>query len=112
MDSNVDMRSYRRKSIIKTIAIVFLAVLLVLTFFSQTIMNYSLPEVSAQYASAGTITTRIRASGVVEANQNYEVRSGSTRTIREVLVRQGDTVSVGDTLFKLEDVESEEVKQA
>ncbi len=112
MDSNVDMRSYRRKSIIKTVAIVFLAVLLVLTFFSQTIMNYSLPEVSAQYASAGTITTRVRASGTVEANQNYEVRSGSTRTIREVLIRQGDTVSVGDPLFRLEDVESEEVKTA
>ena len=96
----------------KTVAIIFLAVLLVLTFFSNTIMNFSLPEVSAQYAYGGTITTRIRGSGTVEANSNYEVRIGQKRKIREVLVKQGDAVTIGDVLFRLEDVESEEVKTA
>ena len=38
----------KKRELIKTIAIVFLAVLLVLTFFSQTIMNHSLPEVATQ----------------------------------------------------------------
>ena len=33
-----------RKEVIKNIAIVFLAVLLVLTFFSNTFMNYTLPQ--------------------------------------------------------------------
>ena len=58
----------KRKELIKSIAIVFLAVLLVLTFFSNTIMNWSLPQVSGQYAGYGTITTGIRGSGVVTAN--------------------------------------------
>ncbi len=89
MNSYINEKSYRKKSIIKTVAIVFLAVLLVLTFFSNTIMNYSLPEVSAQYVSRGTITTRIRGSGTVEANSNYEVRIGQRRKIREVLIKQG-----------------------
>ncbi len=112
MNSYINEKSYRKKSIIKTVAIVFLAVLLVLTFFSNTIMNYSLPEVSAQYVSRGTITTRIRGSGTVEANSNYEVRIGQRRKIREVLIKQGDAVTIGDVLFKLEDIESEEVKTA
>ena len=47
----------KRKDIIKNIAIVFLLVLLGLTFFSNTIMNWSLPEVSGQYAGYGTITS-------------------------------------------------------
>ena len=34
---------------VKTFAIIFLAVLLVLTFFSNTIMNMTLPEVSTEY---------------------------------------------------------------
>ncbi|MBQ7783748.1 MAG: RND transporter, partial [Oscillospiraceae bacterium] len=52
-----------RKELIKTIAIIFLAVLLVLTFFSNTIMNYSLPQVSAIYVNQGTISEQIRGSG-------------------------------------------------
>ena len=41
MDTNVKRREW-----VKTVAIIFLAVLLVLTFFSNTIMNASLPEVA------------------------------------------------------------------
>ena len=40
--------SVRKREWVKTAAIIFLAVLLVLTFFSKTIMNASLPEVAAQ----------------------------------------------------------------
>ena len=36
-----------RRDWVKNAIIIFLAVLLVLTFFSNTIMNYSLPEVAA-----------------------------------------------------------------
>ena len=40
---------------VKTAAIIFLAILLVLTFFSNTIMNATLPEVAAQQIEGGTI---------------------------------------------------------
>ena len=42
--------SESRRAWIKNVAIIFLVVLLLLTFFSNTILNYTLPEVSAQYA--------------------------------------------------------------
>ena len=38
METNVKKREW-----VKTVAIIFLAVMLVLTFFSNTIMNHSLP---------------------------------------------------------------------
>ena len=84
-----------RKDRIKNIAIVFLAVLLVFTFFSNTIMNRSLPEVSGQYAGGGTISTSIRGTGTVTANMAYSVQIENTRQIRAVYVKSGDTVEAG-----------------
>ena len=46
---------------VKNAAIVFLAVLLVLTFFSNTIMNRSLPEVATQDVTDGAIVSKVRA---------------------------------------------------
>ena len=54
-----------RKEWIKTIAIIFLSVMLVLTFFANTIRNYSLPEVATQYVGPDTLSTKIRGSGTV-----------------------------------------------
>ena len=97
---------------VKTAAIVFLAVLLVLTFFSNTIMNYSLPEVAVESVESGAISTRIRGSGSVVANEVYEVTISQTRKIASVLVREGQQVQTGDVLFRLETEDSEELKSA
>ena len=102
----------KKRELIKTIAIVFLAVLLVLTFFSGTIMNYSLPEVATQLVSSGTINAKIRGSGTLAANESYDVMLDQTREIHSVCVKVGDTVEQGDLLFVLGDVESEELKAA
>ena len=91
-----------RKEVIKNIAIVFLAVLLVLTFFSNTFMNYTLPQVSAVYVNQGTISEQIRGSGTVEAAESYEVKFDQTRTVKSVAVKTGQTINAGDTLFELE----------
>lgn len=101
-----------KKEMIKNIAIVFLAVLLVLTFFSNTIMNFSLPEVNAQYVTGGNINEKIRGSGIVEANNTYEVMVSETRTIKSVNVKNGDTVKKGQSLLVLEDSESSELSEA
>ena len=97
---------------VKTAAIVFLAVMLVLTFFSNTFMNYSLPEVATQYVMSDSITARIRGTGVVESGDPYEVMVAESRKVSSVAVRVGDAVQKGDILFYLEDSESEELKAA
>lgn len=102
----------KKREWVKTAAIVFLAVMLVLTFFSNTIMNYSLPEVATQYVQSGTITAKIRGSGVVESGDPYNVEIKESRKVASVAVRVGDTVEKGDILMYLEDAESDELKQA
>ena len=97
---------------VKNAVIIFLAVLLVLTFFSNTIMNYSLPEVAAQYPQSTTITTKIRGGGTVEAAQTYNVTVQESRTVSAVNVKVGDTVKAGDTLVTLDASESQELQDA
>lgn len=102
----------KRREWVKTAAIVFLSVMLVLTFFSNTIMNYSLPEVSTQYVQSGSITAKIRGTGVVESGDPYEITIDETRKVSGVPIRVGDVVQKGDVLLYLEDLESEELKSA
>ena len=101
----------KRRGWIKNAAIIFLAVMLVLTFFSQTIMNRSLPEVATQYVAPGSISARIRGTGTVTANSAYEVKIRENRVIKTVTVRRGDTVEAGDVLFLLEEGESADTKE-
>lgn len=102
----------KRREWIKNAAIIFLSVLLVLTFFSNTIMNYSLPEVAGQHIQSGTITAKIRGTGVVESGDPYNIQISETRTVESVLVKAGDEVQKGDTLFMLADKESDELVAA
>lgn len=98
-----------RKDKIKNIAIIFLTLMLILTFFSNTIMNYSLVEVSTQMVMSDSITTKVRGSGTVEASENYTVSISESRKIATMNVKTGAEVEQGDLLFTLEDMESEEL---
>ena len=106
-------KSAKRRERIKTILIIFLAILLLLTFFSNSIMNHSLPTVSAQYAGYGTINEKVRGSGLVTANQKYDVKAEGNRKVSKVLVKVGDEIKAGDDLFVLEaSVDDEAIKAA
>lgn len=102
----------KKREWVKTAAIIFLSVMLVLTFFSNTIMNYSLPEVATQYVESGTITAKIRGSGVVESGNPYNVEVTESRKVSQVAVKVGDQVEKDDVLMYLEDAESTELKEA
>lgn len=102
----------KRREWVKNAAIIFLTIMLLLTFFSNTIMNYSLPEVATQYVQKGTITAKVRGTGNVEATDPYNVMVKETRVISSVAVKQGDTVEKDQVIYYLEDAESDELKKA
>ena len=102
----------RRKDLIKNFIIVFLVVMLVLTFFSNTIMNHSLPQVAVQYIQPGSITSVIRGEGTVESGDPYSVMVKQQKTVSKVLVKVGTVVHEGDILVSLDGEESEELKTA
>ncbi|MBR1496972.1 MAG: HlyD family efflux transporter periplasmic adaptor subunit [Oscillospiraceae bacterium] len=101
----------KKREWVKNAAILLLAALLLLTFFSNTIMNRTLPEVATTAVRSGTITAQIRGTGAVSAAKSYEVMVDQSRKVRSVLIRQGQEVKAGDVLFIL-DTDSEELQSA
>lgn len=97
---------------VKTVAIIFLSIMLVLTFFSNTIMNYSLPEVAAQYVQSGNIASKVRGSGMIESGDPYSVKIKGTRKVSSVEVYQGDCVQEGTILCVLSSEDSQELEEA
>ena len=107
MENKVKNRAW-----VKDAAIIFLAVLLVLTFFSSTIMNRSLTEAATEEVKPGTITAKVRGKGIVEANGANKVKATGTVTIAKVMVKAGDEVKADDILFVLGAGDSEELEAA
>ncbi|MBQ2640371.1 MAG: HlyD family efflux transporter periplasmic adaptor subunit [Lachnospiraceae bacterium] len=105
-------KSQRRKDIIKNITIVFLLILLALTFFSRTIMNYTLPEVATHVAAQGEVSPRIRGQGTAAVDDPYLVTVTQARKIKSVAVKVDQEVKRGDVIYYLEDTESEELRTA
>ncbi len=102
----------KKREWVKNAAIIFLSVMLVLTFFSNTFLNYSLPEVSTKYVESGSINVKIRGSGTVTAVGTYEVTYDQARKVETICVKVGQTVNAGDVLFILEEGDSDELEQA
>lgn len=109
---NENTNPAKRREWVKNAAIIFLSIMLVLTFFSNTIMNYSLPEVATEYVQSGTITEKVRGTGTITASDPYNISIGESRVISSVAVKAGDEVKKGDPLFYLEDEESTELLDA
>ena len=108
---NTEKKS-NRKEWVKNVAIIFLSVMLVLTFFSNTIMNYSLPEVATAMIEPGSITAKIRGTGNLTSDDPYKITIQESRKIASVAVKQGDVVEKDQILFYLEDEDSEELEEA
>lgn len=107
----MEEKNIKRKEWVKTAAIVFLSIMLVLTFFSNTIMNYSLPEVATEFVYPENITMQVRGTGTVESGDPYNVTIDENRVIKSVLVQNGDAVQKGQILFYLEDADNTGIKE-
>ncbi len=79
----------------------FVAGLLLLTFFSNTIMNLFIPKVAGKRASRANLSLTNSASAVVEPETSYKVMSIEGRKIDHVAVSDYDEVKKGDVLFTL-----------
>ena len=81
----------------KTVAIIFLSIMLVLTFFSNTIMNYSLPQVATQYVDLDG-----NASADVHFNPNGSIFAieGITSPDGRVFGKMGHSERVGAGLYQ------------
>lgn len=102
----------KNRAWVKDAAIIFLAVMLVLTFFSNTIRNRALTQVATVAVTDGSIVAKVRGTGTVVANGLNQVTAGRTVEIKAVMVKSGQDVNAGDVLFVLGAGESEELEAA
>lgn len=97
-----------RKKFIGRMMVVFLGVMILLTFFSNTINNFSLPRVKVEQPASGALVKEINGKGIIEAKEPVEifVDSESNKRVQEVKVKAGDKVKMGQelVLFEKQDV--------
>lgn len=96
-----------RREWVKNAVIVFLLIMLVLTFFSNTIMNYTLAEVSTKNIISGVMTSGIEGPISIQSTRVYEVNAEDIRKVKRVVVRTGQEVKEGQTIFYLSSVDDE-----
>ncbi len=110
-DEKSKMSPEKKRDIIKNVIIIFLVIMLVLTFFSNTIMNKSLPEITTETISSGKLTECIRDRGVVESNQTYEVMVDGNKVIEKIHIKTGSEVKKGDVLFTVKNVSNDKLDE-
>ncbi len=88
----------RRKKIIRNAAIIFITIIVLLTFFSKTINNFLLPEVECGSARPGTLTTEVLSRGEVVPINTETINSYGNWKVNDIKVEEGTTVKKGDVL--------------
>lgn len=97
----------RRKTIIR-IMVAFVAGLALLTFFSNTIMNATIPKVMGEYATRGNLAYTNTATGTIKVENETKLTGVEGREIEKVLVTNYDSVQAGDVIATLKPVENSE----
>ena len=87
---------------VKWVAIGFVVVMLILTFFSNTIMNATLTEVTAKRVVMGTISPEIRGDGVTESAGIVTVKAETPGTVKSVAYTLGQSVWEGAAVMEIE----------
>ncbi len=86
----------------------FLAVMLVFTVLSRAVSGASMAKVETVRIKTGTIDHKVTGSGKVEAGREVAVYTESGQRVKEICVKEGQTVEEGELLFTIDMEELEE----
>jgi HlyD family secretion protein len=95
------MESKRNKMITKII-IVFIVVIVLCTYFSKTVENMLLPEVTVIQLKPGAIGEGFEGTGTVEYEDTHKIYSRQDWTVKEIEVKVNQNVKKGDVLAKVD----------
>jgi len=88
--------------------IIFLALMGILTFFSNTIMNMTLTQVSTMQIYGSTLSSINKTQGTVQANVTKEIKAPGSFTIEDVQAFLYGDVQKGDVLATIKAPENKE----
>lgn len=89
-----------KKSLVLTI--IFVIIVLILTFFSKTLYNLNLPSVSCTSPTYGALKRVFTCETIASAKTEYDLYAPSMQKVREVLTGEGDYVQKDQTLIRLD----------
>ena len=98
-----------RRWVIRAI-VTFLAVMLLLTFFSNTIMNATIPKVVAEYAQWGNLSFTNSAKGTTVCSNQVDYKAPKSlegRKIKEISTSDYENVAEGASVITLYEVEDQ-----
>jgi HlyD family secretion protein len=101
-DANIGRRRITGKA-----TLIFLTVMLLLTFFSNTINNFSLPKVTYEAPASGALIKEVTGAGYVEVKTVYDLYVRIGMKVTGVMVKVGDAVKQGQTLLTLDTTDIE-----
>jgi HlyD family secretion protein len=107
MNNTSDANLVKKKTIAR-IAAIFIAIMIFLTFFSNTINNFSLPRVQLENPMSGALIKEVTGEGVVEPVDKISIYASQGRRVEEIKVKAGDEVSKGQTIAILDKKDLEE----
>ncbi len=96
-----------RKSVIRKIGLIFLGVVLALTFFSKTINSFLLPEVECAAPVSGYLSWTVYSSGEARAVDRVKIYAHGNWRVKDVMVDTSYEVTKG---FDLAVIDEEDIK--
>ncbi|QNU67343.1 biotin/lipoyl-binding protein [Ruminiclostridium herbifermentans] len=97
-----EAQTYKKKKLVRNAAIIFITVVVLLTFFSKTINNFLLPEIEITSPRAGTLTKEITAQGEVVPLNTETINAYGNWKITDVKVKEGTEVKKGEILATID----------
>jgi HlyD family secretion protein len=91
-----------KKKAIRNAIIIFMICLVLLTLFSNTLLNYSLPRVTLTKPDAGSLVQSIIGTGTVEAAETTDFYLDVNWPAANVPVKVGDRVTAGQVLVSMD----------
>ncbi len=88
----------KRKKIIRNSGLILFTVVVLLTFFSNTINNLLIPEVETAMMKGGVLQKEIEAAGVIQAEDIQIITGFRGWKIKEIKVKANDEIESGTIL--------------
>ena len=86
---------------------IFFTIVLVLTFFSNTIYNYNLPLVTIAMPGKGKLVHKVTGNSEIEYKDSYKIYSNIEGEIYEIYVNENQFVEKDDAIVKIIPKESD-----
>ena len=97
-----EAQTNKKKKLVRNAAIIFITIVVLLTFFSKTINNFLLPEIESTSQRSGTLTKEITAQGEVVPLNTESINAYGSWKITDVKVKEGSEVKKGDILATID----------